>query len=328
MPPAASSPATSRTAPGSAERIAQQRTVMLQAGAGGTPPPPRRHEIDEQGLSRRLQAPRARWPALAAGARARCWLAALRQAAPAPRAGRQRRADIVTPSDEPEARRRARIRLELASGYFEQGQTNDRARRDQAGRSPIDPTFAEAYNLRGLIYMRLNDMRPGRRSFRRAVALNPRDANAHAQLRLAAVPAGPLRRSARARSTQALANPLYAGPRQDADGAGPVPGARRPACRGRAQPARAPTSSMPANPVTGYNLASLLYQRGDCQRAQFYIRRLNNSDLGQRRNAVAGHQGRAAAERPRWPCAQLGDQLRRRFPQSREARRLRAGSFR
>ena len=30
-------------------------------------------------------------------------------------------ADLVTPSDEPEARRRARIRLELASNYFEMG---------------------------------------------------------------------------------------------------------------------------------------------------------------------------------------------------------------
>ena len=34
------------------------------------------------------------------------------------------KADIVTESDEPESRKRARLRLELASGYFEQGQTN------------------------------------------------------------------------------------------------------------------------------------------------------------------------------------------------------------
>ena len=31
--------------------------------------------------------------------------------------------DIMTASDEPETRKRARIRLELALGYFEQGQT-------------------------------------------------------------------------------------------------------------------------------------------------------------------------------------------------------------
>ncbi len=33
------------------------------------------------------------------------------------------KADLVTESDEPDGRRRARIRLELAVGYFEEGQT-------------------------------------------------------------------------------------------------------------------------------------------------------------------------------------------------------------
>ena len=37
--------------------------------------------------------------------------------------------DMVTESDEPATRRRARLRLELASGYFEQGQTKCRAGR-------------------------------------------------------------------------------------------------------------------------------------------------------------------------------------------------------
>ncbi|MGC3987219.1 MAG: hypothetical protein QM777_22135 [Pseudorhodoferax sp.] len=34
----------------------------------------------------------------------------------------------------------------------------------------------------------------------------------------------------------------------------------------------------PANPITGYNLAQSLFKRGDQQRAQFYIRRINNSE--------------------------------------------------
>src|SRR5512133_3701933 len=66
--------------------------------------------------------------------------------------------EIMTASDEPDARRRARIRLELAVGYFEQGQTTialDELKQSIAA----DPTFGEAYNLRGLIYMRLNDFR-------------------------------------------------------------------------------------------------------------------------------------------------------------------------
>jgi tetratricopeptide (TPR) repeat protein len=100
-------------------------------------------------------------------------------ARPAPGASRQSgaRNDIVTESDEPDGRRRARLRLELASGYFEQGQTNVAS--DEIKQSLVtDPTFGDAYNLRGLVYMRLNDMAMAEDSFRRALALNPRDADA------------------------------------------------------------------------------------------------------------------------------------------------------
>src|SRR5690606_33045589 len=40
-----------------------------------------------------------------------------------------------------------------------------------------DPSYGEAYNLRGLVYMRLDDAALAEDSFRRALALNPRDAN-------------------------------------------------------------------------------------------------------------------------------------------------------
>jgi type IV pilus assembly protein PilF len=86
------------------------------------------------------------------------------------------RSEPVTDSDEPEARKRARPRLELAIAYFEQGQTTfalDELKQSIA----TDPTYAEGYNLRGLIYMRLNDYGLAEESFRRALTLNPRDSN-------------------------------------------------------------------------------------------------------------------------------------------------------
>ena len=86
------------------------------------------------------------------------------------------RADLVTESDEPDVRRRARIRLELAVGYFEQGQTNialDELKQSIA----TDPTWSEAYNLRGLIYMRLNEQRLAEDSFQRALQISPREGN-------------------------------------------------------------------------------------------------------------------------------------------------------
>lgn len=86
------------------------------------------------------------------------------------------RDEIVTASDEPDSRRRARIRLELAIGYFEQGQTNialDELKQSIAA----DPTYSAGYNMRGLIYMRLNDYQFAEESFKQALTLSPRDAS-------------------------------------------------------------------------------------------------------------------------------------------------------
>ena len=83
-------------------------------------------------------------------------------------------AEILTESDEPDTRKRARIRLELAVGYFEQGQTT--VALDELKQSlSADPNFSDAHNLRGLIYMRLNDPRLAEESFKRALVINPRD---------------------------------------------------------------------------------------------------------------------------------------------------------
>jgi type IV pilus assembly protein PilF len=68
------------------------------------------------------------------------------------------------------------------------------------------------------------------------------------------------------------------------------------------------------NPVTAYNLALLLYQRGDNERAR-YIRRLNNSELA---NAQSLWLGIKVEHRlnDRKAMEQLAGQLRRRFPAS------------
>jgi type IV pilus assembly protein PilF len=142
--------------------------------------------------------------------------------------------EIVTPSDEPESRRRARIRLELASVYFNEGKT-DIALDELKQAITNDPTLADAYVLRGLIYMRLNDMRQAEDSFRRAVSLNPRDSNAYhnlgwLQCQLGRYPGFvPL---VRARDEQ----PVVPGQGQVADGDGSVPGALRPQRRRRTEP--------------------------------------------------------------------------------------------
>jgi type IV pilus assembly protein PilF len=80
------------------------------------------------------------------------------------------------------------------------------------------------------------------------------------------------------------------------------------------------------NPVTGFNLAKLLYAKGDDVRAQFYIRRLNNSDLANAESLWLGIKVERRIPNP-GAMAQLATQLEKRFPQSNEAAFYRRGAF-
>ena len=233
------------------------------------------------------------------------------------------RADAVTESDEPENRRRARIRLELASGYFEQGQTN--VALDEVKQALVaDPTFADAYNLRGLVYMRLNDLPLAEDSFRRALALNPRDAStAHNYGWMLC------QQTRYPESFQfferAVSNPTYLGQAQSLMAQG--------VCQARAGlKAEAEQSLTKAyqvdagNPVVGFSLATLLYDRGDLAKSQFYIRRLNNSDLANAESLWLGIKVERGLNN-REGMLQLGNQLKRRFGQSRQAAAYDRGSF-
>ncbi len=231
--------------------------------------------------------------------------------------------DIVTESDEPEARRRARIRLELAVGYFEQGQTTialDELKQSIAA----DPNFAQAYNLRGLIYMRLNDPRLAEDSFRRALAINPRDADVLHNYGWMLCQQSRFGESQKALA-QAIAIPLYGGRAKSWMAQG--------LCQMKAgQQAEAELSFQrsyeldAANPVTGYNLASLLYLRGDLVRAQFYVRRLNNSELANSESLWLGIKVERKLEN-REAMQQLAGQLKKRFSQSRELASFERSAF-
>jgi type IV pilus assembly protein PilF len=223
--------------------------------------------------------------------------------------------DILTESDEPENRRRARLRLELASGYFEQGQVN--VALDELKQALVnDPGYVDAYNLRGLVYMRLNDAFLAEDSFKKALAINPRDAGvAHnygwflcQQTRYP---------ESFGMFEQAISNPTYPSQAKSLMTQG--------LCQARAgQRAQAEQSLTRSyeldagNPVTGFNLSGLLFERGEVVRSQFYIRRLNNSDLANAETLWLGIKieqrlGNLEA------VQQLGGQLQRRYAQSKEA---------
>lgn len=231
--------------------------------------------------------------------------------------------DIVTTSDEPEIRRRARIRLQLATGYFEQGQTT--VALDEVKQAlNIDPVFPDAYNLRGLIYMRLNDMRLAEESFRRALSISSNDPNVLHNLGWMQCQQGKYTESVQS-FQQALTNPTYGGRAKTLLTKG--------VCQVKAgQLAEAEQSLSKSyeldagNPVTGYNLATLLYQRGEYARAQFYIRRINNSELA---NAETLWLGIKVEQRigNRVARDQLASQLRNRYPKSHELGSYERGAF-
>ncbi len=237
--------------------------------------------------------------------------------------GASGRTDLVTDSDESSDRKRARIRVELAMGYLEQGKTTialDEVKLALAA----DPDFADAYSLRGLIYMRLNEFSLAQDSFMKALSIRPGNANILHNLgwlrcQQARYP------EALADFSRALADPAY-GERAKTYMAQGL-------CQIRAGQRREAEQSLlksyeldAANPVTGYNLANLLYQNADFARAQFYIRRINNSDWA---NAESLWLGIKVENRmaDRVALLQLASQLEKRFPQSREADAYRRGAF-
>lgn len=234
-----------------------------------------------------------------------------------------RQSDIVTDSDEPEFRKRARLRLELAVNYFEQGQTN--VALDEIKQALVsDPSYVEAFNLRGLVYMRLNDIAQAEDSFRRALALNPRSANVQHNYGWLHCQQGRYPQ-AEEMFEQALSNPTYG----DRAKTLMIQGMCQIRAGNRADAERTLSRALEldaGNPITGFNLANLLYLRGDYKRAQFYIRRINNTEQA---NAESLWLGVKVERRmnDKVAMSQLADQLKRRFPQSREVLAYDRGNF-
>jgi len=232
--------------------------------------------------------------------------------------------DRVTASDESDASKRATVRMELATAYFGRGQMTTAL--DQVKLAiQADPTLSEAYNLRGLIYANLGDDKLAEESFRRALQLNPRDADAMQNFGyyLCQRKRYP---EANGMFEQALAVPQYRERGRTLLAQGVCYAYAGQLAESEAALLRSYEAD-PANPSTAVNLAEVLFRRGDYERARFYIRRVTANPalinpqtlwLGARIENKLGNQ-RGARE--------LGDQLVGRYPNSREAGSYQRGNF-
>lgn len=232
-------------------------------------------------------------------------------------------AELHTVSDDSDARKRARTRLVLASSYYENGQTTV-ALDEMKKALQADPTFADTYNLGGLIYMQLGDQQLAASHFQRAIQLNPRDANAWHNLGWLQCQQGQYAEATKSFQS-AVAVPTYQNRAKTLMTEGICEARGGDLAKAEATLKRAYELDA-GNPVTGYNLSRLMYQRGELQNAQFYIRRLNNSELANAESLWLGIKVERKLNN-RQAMEQLAAQLRRRFPESRELQAYERGAF-
>lgn len=231
---------------------------------------------------------------------------------------------ITTASDQTDADRRARVRLELAGAYFARGQM-DTALDEVKQALAIQPQLADAYNLRALVYGAMGEDRLAEDSFRRALQINPRDGNVlhnqgwfYCQRNR--------HDEAQALFAQALAQPQYRDAARTQLARGVCFGQQRRWTEAEGALMRAYELD-PSNPGVGINLAEVLYRRGEVERARFYVGRLNDNP-----NTVNAQTlwlaARIEVKAGRLLQAQrLGDQIRARYPQSPEAAQYERGQF-
>lgn len=231
--------------------------------------------------------------------------------------------DLQTASDQTDARRRAGIRLQLATNYLEAGQ-NAVALDEIKQAIAIDPSLADAYHVRALIYMNMNERALADDSFRTAVSMRANDGDLLNNYgwflcqegRYAdAVPM--LQRAASAPSAGGAVKPLIS------LGACEL---RRGNSAEAEQNLKAALGYDHNNPVANTNLALVYYRRGDFAQARQYAQRVNSSQyvsaqslwLGAR---IAHRQGDSRTQDA------LGAQLRSRFPDSRELTAYEQGAW-
>jgi type IV pilus assembly protein PilF len=230
----------------------------------------------------------------------------------------------LAPTEENDAHKRSRARMELASAYFERNQMTTALEQVKIAIA-ADPQYGEAFNLRGLIYANLGEHVLAEESFKRALQLNARDADSMHNYAwfLCQQKRYP---ESYAMFRQALAIAQYRGTARTMLAHGVCQ-----AHAGQLADAEATLSRAyeldPSSPFTATNLSEVLYRRGEYERARFYVRRVNA------RTDIANAQTLWLAARieaklgNRQGASDFGTQLRNRFPDSREALAFARGEF-
>jgi type IV pilus assembly protein PilF len=217
---------------------------------------------------------------------------------------------------------RAQIRTDLAAGYYERGQM-DVALEELAEAVKLDPNYARAYNVYGLVYTAMGDAAKAEQNYRRAIALAPADSDIHHNWGVFLCSSGRAREAV-AEFETAYRNPLYRTPEIALINAGKCSVSIGDFTRGEQFFRQALTVS-PNQPVAAYNLALLAFRQSKLDDARAWMRPVMQQSTPPPEALYLGmcierKQGDRAAE------LSYVSQLRNRFPESAEARALPGGA--
>jgi len=232
--------------------------------------------------------------------------------------------DRAAPADDGDAAKRGRTRLDLAAAYFADGQMQT-ALEEVKRALAATPDLPQALNLRGLIYGNMGEDALAEESFRRAMQVAPSYGDVLHNYGWFLCVRGRYP-EAQGLFQRALATPQYRTPGRTLLIQG--------ICEARAGKLAEAEVTLKrafeldaANPATAMNLAAVLYQRGEYERARFYVRRVNGNPglrnveslwLAARiENRLGNPQG----------VREFGNQLRSSYPASREAAAFERGNF-
>ncbi|KAF3999551.1 type IV pilus biogenesis/stability protein PilW [Glaciimonas immobilis] len=224
------------------------------------------------------------------------------------------RRELPTNSDLTDAQRRARIRLELAVGYYGQGQLE--VALDEVKQAiNADPTLADAYSVRGLIYMDMDETGLADDNLQRALKLAPNNPDIANNYGWFLCKNGREKESIAYFQT-ALKSRLYLSPAKALTNAGVCSLKMRDIASAERYFLQAFQFNA-GNPLTNVHLAMLAIDRNDAERARFYMGLVTKVDvLGADVLWLAVKVERKLGDRV--AEANLVTQLRRLYPGSPE----------
>ena len=223
-----------------------------------------------------------------------------------------------------EVQKRASIRMQLAIGYYQQGQYKV-ALEEIRQAILVSPDLVDAYAVRALIFMDMGEKQLAEDNFLHALKLAPNNSDVSNNYGWFLCQNG-REKQGLSYLEKVLKDPAYQSPGKVLNNAG--------LCSLRMKDVASSERYFmlgfradPANPAVNANLANIMYDRGDYVQARFYINRVVNkfevmaADVLWLAIKIEKKMGDEAAVNG------LATQLRRRHPSSREYSLFQRGEF-